>query len=256
MTNRIPLSAALVAAALVLGAAPAGAAELKLLVSPEIEAAVEPLVAAFERETRHTVDLDTGGKAGMRRAGDRGGTADVIVAPAGRIDQMIKRGNALAAGRHDVGRVGLGVFVRDGARVPAIGTSDELQKSLVAAAGVVYGDPASESGRQVEKLIRSLGLDAELQMKTSRPAGRDQVAGFMLRSRGDDIGIAPVTEILANVRRGLKFVGPVPADLQDYTPFAAAALRNAATPDAARAFLDYLAAPAAKAKLAAAGIVE
>jgi molybdate transport system substrate-binding protein len=169
---------------------------------------------------------------------------------------MIKRGNVLAAGRRDIGRVGLGVFVREGARVPAVGTSDELRESLIAAAGVVYGDSASESGRQVEKLIRSLGLDADLQMKTTRPAGRDGVTGFVLRSRGDDIGIAPVTEIVPNVRRGLKFVSPLPAELQDYTPFAVAVVKNAAAPDAVRAFLDYLAAPAAKAKLAATGIVE
>lgn len=252
MTTRNVLVPALVAATLAFAAGPAAAAELKILVTTEVEAAVEPLAAAFGREKGHHLIVGTAGRRDMRTAGDRPGTADVVIVSSEQVDQMIKRGAALTVGRRDIGRVGLGVFVRDGARVPAIGTTDALGKSLVAASGVVYG--AAGTGRGFGKVVQSLELTADLHAKTTRLTDRYEVIDFVLRGKGDEVGIAPITDIRANAGNALRYVGPLPADVQDYTSFSAAVLKNSAAPALAQAFIEYLGSPAAKTKLALAGI--
>ena len=49
-------------------------------------------------------------------------------------------------------------------------------------------------------------------------------------------------------------LGPLPAEVQNYTSYGAALLTNAGSLDAAKAFLAYLATPEAKQTFVAAGI--
>jgi molybdate transport system substrate-binding protein len=252
MNTRIPLCRALFASALLFAAGPSGAAELKVLVAPELEAAIDPLATAFGREKGHQVLVDTAGRKGMRKARDNPGTADVVIGGASQFDPTQNKDSTTPAERRDLGRTGLGVFVRTGARVPVITSADAFGKSLLAANGVVYG--SGPSGRGVAKALQTLNLTAELQAKTTRLADREEIFDFVLRSTGDEIGIALIPEILANTGPKLKYVGPVPAELQDYVRYSAFVLKSARAPAAAKAFVEYLATPAAKAKLAAAGV--
>jgi len=54
--------------------------------------------------------------------------------------------------------------------------------------------------------------------------------------------------------KGLKLVGPLPPDVQNYTSYGAALMSNASSADEANAFLTYLATPEAKQIFAVAGI--
>ncbi|MDZ4343289.1 MAG: substrate-binding domain-containing protein [Candidatus Binatia bacterium] len=60
--------------------------------------------------------------------------------------------------------------------------------------------------------------------------------------------------IVEGKSKGLIFVGPLPAEIQNYTTYAAMMTADGAAANAAREFLDYLATDAAKAILAEAGI--
>lgn len=53
---------------------------------------------------------------------------------------------------------------------------------------------------------------------------------------------------------GLKFVGPLPAEIQNYTSYDAVMMTGATSVDAARAVLRYLATPAAKAAFVSGGV--
>ena len=55
-------------------------------------------------------------------------------------------------------------------------------------------------------------------------------------------------------RSSLKLVGPLPADVQNYTSYGAALMRNAPSPDAAKAFMAFLGTPTAKEAFISAGI--
>jgi molybdate transport system substrate-binding protein len=76
----------------------------------------------------------------------------------------------------------------------------------------------------------------------------------VLKGKGKEIGFGPVTEILLHKDKGLKLVGPLPADIQNYTSYSAAPMTSAANADPARAFVRFLGSPESKALFAAAGI--
>ena len=63
-----------------------------------------------------------------------------------------------------------------------------------------------------------------------------------------------MTEILLFVDRGVRLVGPLPAEIQNYTRYEAAVMSEAAHASAARAFVDFLAGEAGARILRAAGI--
>jgi molybdate transport system substrate-binding protein len=74
------------------------------------------------------------------------------------------------------------------------------------------------------------------------------------QGQGNEIGFAPIPEIKQSEQRGVKLVGPLPGDVENYTTYGAAELTGATAKDAAKAFLAYLATPEAKRILAGAGI--
>src|SRR5882724_10156698 len=67
-----------------------------------------------------------------------------------------------------------------------------------------------------------------------------------------ELCVHQISEILPV--KGVKLVGPLPKELQKITTYSAAVATRAATPEVARAFVAYLARPAFKPKLAAAGL--
>jgi molybdate transport system substrate-binding protein len=52
----------------------------------------------------------------------------------------------------------------------------------------------------------------------------------------------------------VKFAGPLPAEIQNYTSYAAAIIAGSEAKEAAQQFMSYLVSPTAKALLTAAGI--
>ena len=66
----------------------------------------------------------------------------------------------------------------------------------------------------------------------------DTPVGQVLARGGADIGFQQVSELLHV--KGIDYLGPLPADVQETTAFAAALHTMAKTPDAALAFMDAL----------------
>ena len=71
---------------------------------------------------------------------------------------------------------------------------------------------------------------------------------------GCEIGFGGITEIRRWNDRGLKLVGPLPPDIQNYTAYIAALSAAASNPEGARTFLAFLASPAAKSIFTANGV--
>jgi molybdate transport system substrate-binding protein len=80
------------------------------------------------------------------------------------------------------------------------------------------------------------------------------VLAHIVKGRGNEIGLGATPVIIENAGEGVKFIGPLPAEIQNYTTYAAAVVAHAAADDGARALVNYLAGSPAKAILAAAGI--
>jgi molybdate transport system substrate-binding protein len=63
-----------------------------------------------------------------------------------------------------------------------------------------------------------------------------------------------MTEIMLYKDKGLRFVGPLPAEVQQYNAYVASPMRGAANAQAAAALVRFLGTSEAKAALAAGGV--
>jgi molybdate transport system substrate-binding protein len=181
-----------------------------------------------------------------------GDAADVLVAPAGLMNDQLRRGKVDAEAHSFIGRVGLGVAVRAAAPDPDIATLDRFKQSLLGADSIVYNQ--ASSGLYLEKLFDLLGIAEQLKTKTTRYAKSAQVLEHVIGGKGNEIGFGAITEIRQFEPKGLRLVGPLPEQVQNSTAYSAAVITDAPTVEIARDFVRYLGAPAAKATFAAAGI--
>ena len=108
----------------------------------------------------------------------------------------------------------------------------------------------ASSGLIVEGLLQRLGLAEQTQAKTTRYAGSEMME-HVIKGKGKELGFSPVTEILLYRGKGLQLVGRLPADIQNFTSYAA---EPASKSEASLAFVRFLGTPAAKAIFVAAGI--
>ncbi len=246
---RLLVGAALAA----LWSASAVAAELKVLSAGAVEPGLHKVVDLFKQKTGHAASIQFNTAPQIAKRMEEGYVADVLFAPPGGLDNYVKAGKIAVEGRVMIGRVGAGVAVRPNAPVPDVGTTDALKRSVLAADSIVYN--TASSGIYIEKLFERLGIGAQLKPKTTRYPTGAAVMEHVAKGKGKEIGLGPITEIKLFVSKGtLKFVGPLPADVQNYTSYGAALMANAPTPVAAKAFLSFLATPEAKQVFVAAGI--
>jgi molybdate transport system substrate-binding protein len=238
-------------AVLAFGLPAADAAELRVLSGGAIEPGLHPALAAFETATGHHVALSFATAPQIRERIAAGAAFDVVIAPPAVLDELeasAKIANDRAQ-RVTIGRVGLGVAVRPGAPRPEIATPEAFRRALVEADSLVFN--RASTGLYVETLLNRLGVDA--QAKSTRYPDGASVMAHVLRGQGREIGLGAITEILLVRDQGLQFVGPLPAELQNYTTYVAAPVR-ADSAEPARALLRHLATGSAQAMFVAAGI--
>lgn len=239
-----------VAACLVAGvAAVSEAAEIKVISGGAIEPGLEAVAAAFEKQSGHKVHVTFNTAPQIRKRVAEGERFDVVIAPPAVLDELAKAGKVSGEGHVPAGRVGVGITVRSGAPAPAIGSVDELRQALLRADSVVYNQ--ASSGLYLEKLFDQMGIGEQLKPKTTRYPNGAQVLEHVIKGKGNEIGFGAMTEIRLFEPKGLKLVGPLPAEIQNYTSYSAVASGSS---DVARAFVRYLRTPAAKRDFAANGV--
>jgi molybdate transport system substrate-binding protein len=213
-------------------------------VEPGLLAAVE----LFRKQTGHDVRITFATTPDMRRLVGEGATPDVMIAPPAALEEFAKAGRVDAAARVLLGRVGVGVVIRDGAPKPDVSTVDALQRAVLDADSVIYN--RASSGLYVESLLQRLGLAGQIEAKTKRYTGTDMIEP-MINGKGNEIGFMPVVQILNWHGRGLQLAGPLPAEIQHHTTYAAASAPNS---DGGLSFVRFLGTPDAKAMFARAGV--
>jgi molybdate transport system substrate-binding protein len=225
---------------------------IKLLSAGAVEPGMVKVIEAFRRETGDDVRVAFATAPAIRKRLAGADAADVVIAPPDVLDELVKAGKAQASDRVIVGRVGIGVMVRAGAPLPKIATVNEFKQSLLNAKSIVYNQ--ASTGIYLQSLFARLGIAAQLAPKTTRYPDFAHVRDHIRKGKAAEIGLGATTVIIEAETKGLKFVGPLPAELQNYTTYAATVMAASAAQDAAQAFLRYLISPGAKALFAAAGI--
>ncbi len=221
----------------------AAGAEIKVLTAGAFKQVLLALVPDFERATGHkvTVQNDTVGALTKRIEG--GEAFDLAVLTPKAVDDLAKEGKFVAASRANLARVAVGVVVKDGTPKPDIGSVAAFKQALLAAKSVAYIDPAAggSSGIYIAGLLDKLGIAAEVKPKAKLIPG-GVVAEHVAKGEAE-LGIHQISEILPV--KGVTLVGPLPAEIQNYTVYAAGLGAQAKDGDAAKALLKTLTSPAA-----------
>jgi len=227
-------------------------ANVKILTAGAMKAVVLELVPQFEKETGHKAVVDNDTAGGLAKRIEAGEAFDVAVITPGVINDLAKKGKIVADSRANVARVGVGVVVKEGAALPDISSVDTFKGTLLAAKSVAYIDPASggSSGIYLSGLFDKLGIAAEIKPKAKLKQG-GYVAELITNGEAE-LGLHQISEILPV--KGVKLVGPLPAEIQNYTTYAVAIGAEATQPDAARALIRLLTGPAAEGVLKARGM--
>ena len=245
MARSLPCTVLMLAALTSAGAALA--AEIKVLTAGAYKPVVMALAPAFEQRTGHrlVVDNDTAG-ALVRRIG-AGEAFDLVLLTPAALAQLVVAGKLPAGGSMRLARVAIGVAVKQGTPLPDISSVAAFQRSLLAARAVAYIDPAAggSSGIYLAQLFETMGIAAQIKPKAVLVPGG--LVALRVVSGEADIGIHQISEILAVP--GATLVGPLPAEIQNYTLYAGAVSATARDAGAARALLDLLASAAAAAGL-------
>jgi molybdate transport system substrate-binding protein len=229
----------------------APAAEIRVLSVGAVQVAVRSLAAEFTQENGHQIAFTIGSPAVVMEKIKSGEVYDVLIASEPAMDQLDGEGIVNPESRVRLARAGLGVAVRAGAAVPDLSTPDAFRQTLTSAKSIVYGDPAlpNQSGEKAEKVLANAGLLEALQPKIRIVPGQ-QASQEMIAKGEVELGLYNVSEIPEG--KGLKFAGAVPAPLQINTTYEGALMSDGSEPQAATAFIRYLAEPDAHPKWTAA----
>ena len=146
----------------------------------------------FRKRTGHNVKITFATTPEIRRLVGAGATPDVVIAPHAALDELAKSGTVDGAARVSLGRVGVGVVIRDGAPKPDVSTTDALKRAVLDADSVIYN--RASSGLYVEGLLQRLGLAEHIQAKTKRYTGTDMIEP-LIKGKGNEIGFMPVAQI-------------------------------------------------------------
>jgi molybdate transport system substrate-binding protein len=210
------------------------------------------LQAEFEKQSGHTIALknDTVGALSKRIEG--GEVFDVAILTPAALKALTSSGKIAPESAARLARVGVGVMIKEGSALPEISTVDLFKKALLNAKSVAYIDPASggSSGIYVAKLLESLGIAEQIKPKSVLIKG-GYVAEHVARGEAE-LGIHQISEILPVA--GVKLVGPLPKEIQNYTVYAAGLGANSSVSAAAGEFVKFLAGPQAAKVLQAKGM--
>jgi molybdate transport system substrate-binding protein len=227
------------------------AAEIRVLSAGAVEPGLRAAAAAFKKQSGHDVNITFNTAPEIRKRIAGGDAFDVVIAPPAALDEFAGAGK-VTADRVSLGRVGLGVAVRPGAAVPDISSADALKRSVLEADSIVFN--RASSGIYLENLLKKMGIYEQVEARTTRYSDAAAVMEHVLKGKGREIGFGPVTEILQHREKGLKLVGPLPPEVQNYTSYSAAPMTAAANAEPAKAFVRYLGSPESKALFVGAGI--
>jgi molybdate transport system substrate-binding protein len=236
--------AALIATCALLTFAAARPAEIKVVTSGAFTAAYLELVPEYEHATRNKLLTEFGPSMGTTHNAipvrlERGEAIDVVIMAAPALDDLIKQGKVRADSRVELVQSKMGMAVKAGAPKPDISTVDALKRTLLAAKSIAYSDSASGVYLSTE-LFPKLGIADQIKNK-SKKIEADPVGGVVATGEFE-IGFQQISEL--RPVKGIDIVGELPPGAQRVTVFAAAIPTTSTQPEAAKALIEWLAAPA------------
>jgi molybdate transport system substrate-binding protein len=242
--------AATIGIAVMLAPGAANAAEIKVVASNGVKAALEALAPLFERSSEHKLKMSFGTAVPLKREIDGGEIFDVVILTPPLVQDLVKSGKVVAGSPASVAKAGVGVGIRAGAPKPDISTVESFKRTLLNAKSIIYSKEG-QSGAHMADLVVRLDLAEQLKAKTILETRAGQSIHEVAAGRAE-IGFSLVSEVLAVA--GAALAGPLPEEVQSYTVLTAGIGTGAKDAAAAKSLIDFLKSPAALPVLKASGM--
>ena len=249
--KKISLAAAAAMLDLVLLMSPTAslkAAELKVLAGGSLTGPLNEIAPQFERASGHKLVIHFDSTPNLIKLATSGAPFDLGVVPVDVFKDAAAKAR-FAGPTIDIARAGYGVAVRAGAPKPDLSTPAAFKKSMLDAQSIAY-IPASAAGGYVTGVFERLGIAEQMKAKTKPQTATTQIPQAVARGEAE-LGVFLINVLIAP---GVELAGPFPAELQQELVFSAAIAADSKEADAAKAFIQFLATPAATAVIKAAGM--
>jgi molybdate transport system substrate-binding protein len=245
------LCAGFLAASLV-SAGGAFAVEIHVLSAGAVQEAEKAIAEEFREATGNKVNFTIGTVGQIQDRLKSGAPADVIVLSTTALEQLEKSGDVRARSGAALGRIGIGVGIKEGALVPDLSTPEKFKEAMMKAKSLTYMDPAAgaSSGIATAKIMRDLGIAEEVAKKTKLT--QSGYSADLVASGEVELAIQNVSEIVPV--KGVKLAGMLPEPLQVYTAYGAGVATKSIAPKEATDFIRFLTRAEASARWKEAGV--
>jgi molybdate transport system substrate-binding protein len=191
------------------------------------------LARDYESQTGVRVEIRSMGGVEAAKLARAGGAMDIVVLASKVMGALEAEGHLEKGETRDFARSEIGVAVRAGLALPSIADEQAVRRAMLDAQRICYS--TGPSGDRLKVLCEKWGVP--LARTLVAPAG---VPVATLVANGDaDLGFQQLSELIG--QPGIEVVGPLPPEIQAITVFSAGVASASADPEAARAFVAYLA---------------
>lgn len=249
---RLALTAIAFAATL-LHAGWARAAEIKVFSTIGVQSALEELAPQFEKATGHKLQVTWATAAVLVKRVQAGESADLYVLTRQSLEALTKEGKTSVGPDATFASSGMAMVVKHGAPKPDISTAEAFRRALLNAKTISYSDPAhgGASGVYFAGLLQRMGIADQVKAKTRHPPPSGNSAVLVVNGEAE-LAIQQEPEVMAVA--GVDMVGPLPADLNNITAYAAGIGSGSSQAEAGNALIRFLHTPEAAAVFKAKGL--
>ena len=231
----------------------ADAAEIKVFSTIGVQAALEELTPKFEKASGHKLNITWATAAVLVKRVQGGETADLLVLTKQGLDTMVKENKATASADAVFASSGMAMVVKKGAPKPDISTPEAFKQTLLKAKTISYSNPeyGGASGVYLAKLLERMGIADQVKSKTHYPPPSGNAANLVVSGEAE-LAVQQEPEVMAV--SGVDMVGPLPAELNNITTYAAGPGAGTKEADTANALIKFLHTPEAAAVFKARGL--
>jgi len=239
----------LLAAGLLAFAGTTQAAKLKVMGDAPLGPALSKIADLYRQQTNMQVDLVLAPSPVVKQKIEAGEAADMVIVQPDFVDELAKTGKVVAGDRPIIGRVGIGLGTRSDRPAWDISTPEKLKQSLIGVDTLSFNKV--QSGNYFATVLERFGIAEILKPKIVRtsPTG---IFEPVLKGNGNDVAAGTIPLIVTTP--GIRYLGPLPGDLQGYLTYTAVPLTSTQQREAAETFIRFLTSSRTKDTFAANGV--
>lgn len=213
---------------------------LNVLCTMALRNALKELIPIFTKTSGIEISIQYGATAHLGEKIRGGERADLLLAVAGSIDDLIHEDILKRDSRTDIVSSDVAMAVALSAPVPDISTQEAFISTLRAARSIAFSKQGA-SGMYFASLIKRLGLDDEMRAKAVVLA--EGLTGELVAKGEVEIAVQQMSELLQV--SNINIFAKLPPAVQQSTVFSAGFFKESTQMAAMRAFIAFLQTPEA-----------